>query len=559
MIRGGKFNVSLQQIDGKRLAQMILSGAHHLSNNAKRIDALNVFPVPDGDTGTNMNLTITSGANEVKNIQSTQVYEVAQAFSKGLLMGARGNSGVILSQIFRGFAKGLGKEEVVTTKGLAKAFESAVSTAYNAVMKPVEGTILTVAKDSGNKAVAIAEDETDIITLMEEVVAEAKASLKRTPDLLPVLKEVGVVDSGGQGLVTIYEGFLASLKGEELPEGTSNINMDEMVNAEHHKITQDFMNTEDIKFGYCTEFMVKIEEEKVSNHPFDEEAFRQELSNHGDSLLVVSDEELIKVHIHSEYPGECLTLGQRYGSLINMKIENMREQHTALVGKKENKSKEPVEYAIVTVAMGEGLKELLESLGASVVIQGGQTMNPSTQDITNAIRQANAKKVLLLPNNKNIFMAADQAAELATEDVRVVPTKTIPQGISAMLAFHPDHDLDTNQKAMDEARKNVKTGQITYAVRDTQMDGITIKKDHFMGIADGKIVTTDADKMETVKLLLEKIITEDDEILTVLQGEDGTDEETQALIAYIEEKYEDIEVEVHNGKQPIYAFIFSVE
>ncbi len=559
MIRGGKFNVSLQQIDGKRLAQMILSGAHHLSNNAKRIDALNVFPVPDGDTGTNMNLTITSGANEVKNIQSTQVYEVAQAFSKGLLMGARGNSGVILSQIFRGFAKGLGKEEVVTTKGLAKAFESAVSTAYNAVMKPVEGTILTVAKDSGNKAVAIAEDETDIITLMEEVVAEAKASLKRTPDLLPVLKEVGVVDSGGQGLVTIYEGFLASLKGEELPEGTSNINMDEMVNAEHHKITQDFMNTEDIKFGYCTEFMVKFEEEKVSNHPYDEEAFRQELSNHGDSLLVVSDEELIKVHIHSEYPGECLTLGQRYGSLINMKIENMREQHTALVGKKENKSKEPVEYAIVTVAMGEGLKELLESLGASVVIQGGQTMNPSTQDITNAIRQANAKKVLLLPNNKNIFMAADQAAELATEDVRVVPTKTIPQGISAMLAFHPDHDLDTNQKAMDEARKNVKTGQITYAVRDTQMDGITIKKDHFMGIADGKIVTTDADKMETVKLLLEKIITEDDEILTVLQGEDGTDEETQALIAYIEEKYEDIEVEVHNGKQPIYAFIFSVE
>ncbi|AUJ26724.1 DAK2 domain-containing protein [Virgibacillus dokdonensis] len=551
--------MSLQQIDGKRLAQMILSGAHHLSNNAKRIDALNVFPVPDGDTGTNMNLTITSGANEVKNIQSTQVYEVAQAFSKGLLMGARGNSGVILSQIFRGFAKGLGKEEVVTTKGLAKAFESAVSTAYNAVMKPVEGTILTVAKDSGNKAVAIAEDETDIITLMEEVVAEAKASLKRTPDLLPVLKEVGVVDSGGQGLVTIYEGFLASLKGEELPEGTSNINMDEMVNAEHHKITQDFMNTEDIKFGYCTEFMVKFEEEKVSKHPFDEEAFRQELSNHGDSLLVVSDEELIKVHIHSEYPGECLTLGQRYGSLINMKIENMREQHTALVGKKENKSKEPVEYAIVTVAMGEGLKELLESLGASVVIQGGQTMNPSTQDITNAIKQANAKKVLLLPNNKNIFMAADQAAELATEDVRVVPTKTIPQGISAMLAFHPDQDLDTNQKAMDEARKNVKTGQITYAVRDTQMDGITIKKDHFMGIADGKIVSTNADKMATVKLLLEKIITEDDEILTVLQGEDGTDEETQALMAYIEEKYEDIEVEVHNGKQPIYAFIFSVE
>ncbi|NBJ68444.1 MULTISPECIES: DAK2 domain-containing protein [Clostridia] len=553
--------MSLQQIDGKKLAQMILSGAHHLSNNAKKIDALNVFPVPDGDTGTNMNLTITSGANEVKNIHSNNVSEVAQAFSKGLLMGARGNSGVILSQIFRGFAKGLGKKEAVTAKGLAQAFESAVTTAYNAVMKPVEGTILTVAKDSGNKAVAIAEEETDIITLMEKIVAEAKASLKRTPDLLPVLKEVGVVDSGGQGLVTIYEGFMAALKGEELPEGTSDINMDEMINAEHHKITQDFMDTADIEFGYCTEFMVKLEEDKLAEHPFDEDAFRQELSNHGDSLLVVSDDELVKVHIHSEYPGDCLTIGQRYGSLINMKIENMREQHTAIVGKKDkrNKPKEKAEYAIVTVAMGKGLKQLLESLGASVVIEGGQTMNPSTQDITNAIKQANAKKVLLLPNNKNIFMAADQAAELAEEDVRVVPTKTIPQGISAMLSFHPDHDLDTNQKAMDEARKQVKTGQITYAVRDTQIDGISIEKDHFMGIEDGKIVTTDADKTVTVKKLLEKMITEDDEILTILQGEDVTDEEMQELVGYIEETYEDMEVEVHNGNQPIYAYIFSVE
>nr|WP_202406545.1 DAK2 domain-containing protein [Virgibacillus massiliensis] len=540
---------------------MFLSGAHHLSNNAKNIDALNVFPVPDGDTGTNMNLTITSGANEVKQINSTNASVVAEAFAKGLLMGARGNSGVILSQIFRGFSKGLEKKEAVTSDELAKAFESGVSTAYNAVMKPVEGTILTVAKDSGNQAVAIAKKEKDIIQLMDQIVVEAKASLKRTPDLLPVLKEVGVVDSGGQGLVTIYEGFLAALKGEELTEDNSNIDMDEMINAEHHKVTQDFMDTSDIEYGYCTEFMVKFEDEKLAEHPFDETTFRNELSEHGDSLLVVSDDDLVKVHIHAEYPGDCLTMGQRYGSLVNMKIENMREQHTALVGNKDKSqvSTEKGNYAIVTVAMGKGLKELLESLGASVVIEGGQTMNPSTQDITDAIQQANAKNVLILPNNKNILMAADQAAELADENVRVVPTKTIPQGISAMLSFHPDANLDTNQQAMDEARKQVKTGQVTYAVRDTQIDGITIENGNFMGIEDGKIIATDPDKLETVKLLLNKMISEEDEILTILQGEDVEDKEVQILVEYIEETYEDIEIEVHNGNQPIYSYIFSVE
>ncbi|WP_337969783.1 DAK2 domain-containing protein [Virgibacillus salexigens] len=551
--------MSLQKIDGSDLTQMFLSGAHHLSNNAKNIDALNVFPVPDGDTGTNMNLTITSGANEVKQINSTNASVVAEAFAKGLLMGARGNSGVILSQIFRGFSKGLEKKEAVTSDELAKAFESGVSTAYNAVMKPVEGTILTVAKDSGNQAVAIAKKEKDIIQLMDQIVVEAKASLKRTPDLLPVLKEVGVVDSGGQGLVTIYEGFLAALKGEELTEDNSNIDMDEMINAEHHKVTQDFMDTSDIEYGYCTEFMVKFEDEKLAEHPFDETTFRNELSEHGDSLLVVSDDDLVKVHIHAEYPGDCLTMGQRYGSLVNMKIENMREQHTALVGNKSQVSTEKGNYAIVTVAMGKGLKELLESLGASVVIEGGQTMNPSTQDITDAIQQANAKNVLILPNNKNILMAADQAAELADENVRVVPTKTIPQGISAMLSFHPDANLDTNQQAMDEARKQVKTGQVTYAVRDTQIDGITIENGNFMGIEDGKIIATDPDKLETVKLLLNKMISEEDEILTILQGEDVEDKEVQILVEYIEETYEDIEIEVHNGNQPIYSYIFSVE
>lgn len=554
--------MAVEQLDGVTFAHMVRFGAHHLSNNANKIDALNVFPVPDGDTGTNMNLSITSGANEVKKMESNHISEVAEAFSKGLLMGARGNSGVILSQIFRGFAKGMDKRESLSTKELADAFESGVKMAYKAVMKPVEGTILTVAKDAAKQAVKAAETEIDVIVLMEKVLEEAKASLKRTPDLLPVLKEVGVVDSGGQGLVTIYEGFVAALKGEPLPEVASEIDMGEMINAEHHKITQDFMNTSEIKYGYCTEFMVKFESDKVAEHPFNEENFRNALSEHGDSLLVVSDEDIVKVHIHTEYPGTCMTMGQDYGSLINVKIENMREQHRAIVGEKDDKplaAKEKVPYAIVTVAMGNGLTALLKSLGATVVIEGGQTMNPSTKDITDAIIEANADNVLILPNNKNIIMAAEQAADLAEQHTAVVPTQTIPQGISALLAFHPESDIKANKSMMDEARKQVKSGQVTYAVRDTQIDGITIENGHFMGIADGKIKATHQDKTETVKLLLAEMIDSDDEIITVLQGKDVTDEEVDSLVDYIEATYEDMEVEVQNGNQPIYAYILSVE
>ncbi|WP_284139910.1 MULTISPECIES: DAK2 domain-containing protein [unclassified Virgibacillus] len=554
--------MTIDNLDGMMFSQMVRLGAHHLSNNAEKINALNVFPVPDGDTGTNMNLSMTSGANEVKQLNTTNISEVAQAFSKGLLMGARGNSGVILSQIFRGFAKGMEQKSAITPEDLAVAFDSGVKTAYKAVMKPVEGTILTVAKDAAAKAVQEASKAKDIIDLMEKVLKEAKASLKRTPDLLPVLKEVGVVDSGGQGLVTIYEGFLAALKGEELPESIDTVGMQDMVNAEHHKIAQDFMDTSEIEFGYCTEFMVKFEDDKLNEKPFDEEAFRNELSEHGDSLLVVSDDDVVKVHIHAEYPGNVMTIGQRYGSLINMKIENMREQHTSIVGDKTEKKaapKEKVENAIVTVAMGSGLKALFESLGASVVIEGGQTMNPSTQDIAEAIKEANAKHVIILPNNKNIVMAAEQAAELADTNAVVVATKTIPQGISALLAFHPENTLDENKDQMLEASKQVKTGQITYAVRDTQIDGITIENGNFMGIEDGKIKATHSDKLETAKLLLEEMIEEDDEILTILYGEDVQAEEVKQLEAYIEATFEDVEIEIHNGKQPIYSYIFSVE
>lgn len=554
--------MTLQTIDGQAFTKMVLSGAHHLTNNAKKIDALNVFPVPDGDTGTNMNLSMTSGVKEVENVKSNQMNKVTEAFAKGLLMGARGNSGVILSQLFRGFSNGIKDEETVTTNHLANAFDMGVKTAYKAVMKPVEGTILTVAKDAASEAVKVAENEKDIIVFMEKVLLEAKESLKRTPDLLPILKEVGVVDSGGQGLVTIYEGFLASLKGEELPEQDVDlIDINDMVNAEHHKIAQDFMNTADIKYGYCTEFMVKFESEKTNKTPFDENEFRNELSSQGDSLLVVSDDEVVKVHVHTEYPGEAMTLGQQYGSLINMDIENMREQHTSLVGEqtKQPANGEKVDYAIITVAMGSGIKALFESLGATVVIEGGQTMNPSTQDITNAIEQANARNVLILPNNKNIVMAAEQAADLAEENVEVVLTETIPQGISAMLVFHPEVSIAENKQAMTENKSEVKTGQVTYAVRDTNINGITIKKGNFMGIADGAIKASHADRMEAVHLLLENLITDDDEILTILHGEEVEESEVDELVTFVEHTYKNIELEVYNGNQPIYSYILSVE
>ncbi len=555
----------MKTLDGKRFAEMIAVGANHLSANAKYVDALNVFPVPDGDTGTNMNLSMTSGAKEVRNNVQDHIGRVGLALSKGLLMGARGNSGVILSQLFRGFSKFIEQKSEINATEFAQAFEAGVQTAYKAVMKPVEGTILTVAKDAAKHAVEAAVQNDDIVKIMEEVVKEAKASLKRTPDLLPVLKEVGVVDSGGQGLVFVYEGFLANLKGEQLPETPSELpSMDELVNAEHHMNVQGHINTEDIEFGYCTEFMVKFESEKLSQNPFSEEDFRQDLSKYGDSLLVIADENVVKVHIHSEQPGTCLSYGQKYGSLINMKIENMREQHTNIVGEQHRaeapvKRAEKLEYGIVTVSMGSGIAELFRSIGAHAVIEGGQTMNPSTEDIVKAIKEINAEKVIIMPNNKNIIMAAEQAAEVSEEDVIVVPTKTVPQGLAALLAFNPTADLLANKEGMTEAFSHVKTGQITYAVRDTNIDGIEIEKDDYMGIADGKIVLKNKVLSAAAIELLKNMLDEDSEILTILKGEDATDEDVQSVIEFVEQQFEDVEIEVHDGKQPLYAFIFSIE
>ncbi|MDQ6596921.1 DAK2 domain-containing protein [Bacillus salipaludis] len=560
--------MSITALDGKRFAEMVIQGANHLSANAKMVDALNVFPVPDGDTGTNMNLSMTSGAKEVRNNVQEHIGKVGVALSKGLLMGARGNSGVILSQLFRGFAKAVETKPYISGKDFAQALESGVETAYKAVMKPVEGTILTVAKDSAKKGVQAAQKTDDVITIMEEVLKEAKASLKRTPDLLPVLKEVGVVDSGGQGLVFVYEGFLAELKGEKLPDSPAALpSMDEMVNAEHHKSIQGHINTEDIVFGYCTEFMVKFESDKAVKHPFKEEVFRTDLSKLGDSLLVIADEELVKVHIHSEKPGEVLTYGQRYGSLINMKIENMRQQHSNIVGEthtplvsdKQNIQKEKSEFGIVTVSMGSGIAELFKSIGANAVIEGGQTMNPSTEDIVKAVKEVNAKKVYILPNNKNIIMAAQQAADITEEDIYVIPSKTVPQGLAALLAFNPSTDAETNNTAMQDAMQHVKTGQITFAVRDTQIDGLEIEKDDFMGIAEGEIIVKNKGKIKAAEELLVKMLDDDSEILTILYGEDVTEAEVKMLAEYVKGQYPDVEIEIHYGAQPLYSFIFSIE
>lgn len=552
----------MKSIDGLKFAEMIKLGAHHLFDNADYVDSLNVFPVPDGDTGTNMNLSMTSGAKEVSAHTVPHIGKTAQALSKGLLMGARGNSGVILSQLFRGFSKAIEAEESINGVQFAEALQYGVETAYKAVMKPVEGTILTVAKDAARVGVEIAATTDDVITIMEAIVEESKASLDRTPDLLAVLKEVGVVDSGGQGLVYVYEGFLACLKGEELPVRVSFESMDELVNAEHHRGVQGFMNTEDIVFGYCTEFMVKFEEEKLANHPYDEGEFRQALSEYGDSLLVISDEEVAKVHIHSEEPGDVLSFGKKYGSLINIKIENMRQQHVDIVGENydvHTETQEQHPYAVVTVAMGSGVAELLKSVGASAVIEGGQTMNPSTEDIVKAIREVGAERVVILPNNKNIIMAAEQAAEVIGIEAAVVPTKTVPEGLAAILAFNPETDVETNAKAMTEAASYVTTAQVTHAVRDTAIDGIEIKKNEFMGIASGKIVTTNASLEEVTKELLAKVITEDAEIVTILYGEETTADAVASLEHYIEEHFDHVDVESYNGKQPLYPYIISVE
>ncbi|WP_341580453.1 fatty acid kinase catalytic subunit FakA [Staphylococcus aureus] len=543
----------ISKINGKLFADMIIQGAQNLSNNADLVDSLNVYPVPDGDTGTNMNLTMTSGREEVENNLSKNIGELGKTFSKGLLMGARGNSGVILSQLFRGFCKNIESESEINSKLLAESFQAGVETAYKAVMKPVEGTILTVAKDAAQAAIEKANNTEDCIELMEYIIVKANESLENTPNLLAVLKEVGVVDSGGKGLLCVYEGFLKALKGEKV----AKIDKDEFVHDEH-----DFhgvINTEDIIYGYCTEMMVRFGKNKKA---FDEQEFRQDMSQFGDSLLVINDEEIVKVHVHTEYPGKVFNYGQQYGELIKLKVENMREQHREVIRKEQHTAKpkmETVETAIITISMGEGISEIFKSMGATHIISGGQTMNPSTEDIVKVIEQSKCKRAIILPNNKNILMASEQAASIVDAEAVVIPTKSIPQGISALFQYDVDATLDENKAQMADSVNNVKSGSLTYAVRDTKIDGVEIKKDAFMGLIEDKIVSSQSDQLTTVTELLNEMLAEDSEILTVIIGQDAEQAVTDNMINWIEEQYPDVEVEVHEGGQPIYQYFFSVE
>lgn len=549
----------MNKIDGQQFRKMILNGANNLKKHADYVDSLNVFPVPDGDTGTNMKLSIVSGASEVENLSSNHVGEVGKHFSKGLLMGARGNSGVILSQLFRGFSKQVEALETIDHASFSDAFQAGVKTAYKAVMKPVEGTILTVAKDSADKATEVSEKETNIVKIMEAVLEEAKASLKRTPDLLPVLKEVGVVDSGGQGLVYVYEGFLKALKGEEIEETdsvekTDSVNTDEFVNDVHE--FDEFMTVDDIEFGFCTEFMVRFGDDKKK---FNEDEFRNDMDKFGDSLLVINDDEIVKVHVHTNRPGEALTYGAEYGEIIKTKIENMREQFRDLEAKRgENKKKEAIKTAIIAISSGEGIDNLLKSIGVTHIISGGQTMNPSTEDIVNIIKDENVEEVIIMPNNKNIIMAAEQASEIINVNSAVIPTRSIPECVSAMFSFNPEASLKENEASMVEAIEHVKTGQVTYAVRDTKIDDVEIKKDEHMGIVDGKIVTSNKDVKVTLNELLKTMIDDDSEIVTIFTGEGSEDSLVDELVEKFEDSH-DIEFEIHDGKQPVYSYLISVE
>ena len=549
----------MEKINGLVLAKMIDLGSKNLAKNAEKINSLNVFPVPDGDTGTNMNLSMSSGAKETAANVVENIGELGKSFSKGLLMGARGNSGVILSQLFRGMTQHIADKSEIDAKEFAAAIQNGVSIAYKAIIKPVEGTILTVAREAAEAGVKAAENTTSIIEVMDAIYIEAQESLKRTPELLPILKEVGVVDSGGQGLVCVYQGFVAALKGEEL-EGLDTVetNVVDMQFEDDHDM--DFMSPEDIVYGFCTEFTVRLDKDKKE---FNEDKFREDMSKFGDSLLVISDSEYVKIHVHTETPGEVFNYGQQYGELIKIKSDNMREQHREVLRKQEAKQastpKEVKEQAMISISMGAGLSKVLKSMGVDYIVEGGQTMNPSTEDIMKAIKEVNAKNIYIFPNNKNIQLAAKQAAELAEENVFVIESKTAPQGLAAVMVFNSQLSPEENFANMQEVLSTVSTLEVTHAVRDTNIEGVEIKKDQFMGIKDGKIVVSDLSLNTVLEELLEKSLDEDKEIVTLYLGEDSTDEYTDFLEELLENKYPDVEVELIESGQPVYPYIIGVE
>ncbi len=565
--------MEITSINSKLLARMFLAGAKNLDSKKDWINELNVFPVPDGDTGTNMTMTIMSAAKEVSLLTNPTMAELAKAISSGSLRGARGNSGVILSQLFRGFCKVIKEYDEIDVTILCEACQKAVETAYKAVMKPKEGTILTVAKGAAEKALELSDETEDVVTFVEEVIKQAEYVLDQTPEMLPVLKQAGVVDSGGQGLVQVLKGAYDALIGKEIDytiEGAPTGAAPAKISAETEA---------EIKFGYCTEFIIVLNAPMSDN---EEHAYKAFLESIGDSIVVVADDEIVKTHVHTNDPGLALQKALTFGSLSKIKIDNMREEHQeklikdsqklAAQQKAEEEAYEAAqadektnnmpakEMGFVSVSIGEGMNEVFRGLGVDYLIEGGQTMNPSTEDMLNAIEHVNAKTVFILPNNKNIIMAANQAVDLVEDkQIIVIPTKTIPQGITALVNYIPDHSAEENKEQMMAEIENVKTGQVTYAVRDTEIDGKTIKQNDFMGIGDKSILSVGTDLKATTLEMVDAMVDEDSAIVSIYFGSDSDEDSANELAAAIEEKYPDVEVEVNDGGQPIYYYVISVE
>ena len=553
--------MAVKTINTELLQKMFLAGAANLEAKKEFINELNVFPVPDGDTGTNMTLTILSAAKEVKALENPDMVAIAKAISSGSLRGARGNSGVILSQLLRGFTKEIREHKEIDTITLAKACERATATAYKAVMKPKEGTIITVAKGASQKAAELAETTEDLDTFISEVINYAQEVLEKTPEMLPVLKEAGVVDSGGQGLLEVMRGAYDAFQGKEIDysaieasAGTKMVKPSEQAETE-------------IKFGYCTEFIIMLEKEFTAK---DETEFKAYLESIGDSIVCVADDDIVKIHVHTNDPGLAIQKALTYGQLSRMKIDNMREEHQERLIKDaeklaaqqaEAKKAEPrKEVGFIAVSIGEGMNEIFRELGADYIIEGGQTMNPSTEDMLNAIDQVNAEHIFILPNNKNIILAANQAQALTEDkDIIVVPSKTVPQGITAIINYMPDADAQTNLEAMIEGIGNVKTGQVTYAVRDTHIDDKEIHEGDIMGIGDSGILAVGQSVEETTKEMLAQLVDEDTELISLYYGQDVQEESAENFAQEIEDLYPDVDVDVHSGGQPIYYYVLSVE
>lgn len=565
----------MQTIDAVWFTRMAETALKRLRDHAPEINALNVFPVPDGDTGTNMTLTLEAGVAELRRAAEAHLGRALQAFARGLLMGARGNSGVILSQLFRGFAQACCDRAVLDASGLAKALEAGVHTAYQAVLEPAEGTVLTVARLAAARATAIAQRTSSVVTVMAETLEAARMALRQTPELLATLKKAGVVDAGGQGLVYVYEGFLDALRGEGAWTEGKALSIPGLAASEgaHASVSLRTMkahsSTEPIVYGYCTEVLIGLN--PAGAPAFREEALRETLSRHGDSILVVADGGLVKVHIHTETPGTVLNLAQTYGELLRIKIENMRQQHAQFLGGARDAAdadfiegaaepgNAPKPYGVVAVAAGEGIARLFRGLGVDVVVEGGQTMNPSAAAIADAIRQTGARQVIVLPNNGNVVLTAEQAATLAGVPAIVVPTRSIPQGLAAMVAFDPDRSLDENRTAMLGAAAAVRTGLVTTAVRDGVTDGLAVRKGDYLGIAESAIVASGTELLPVVRQLLEALIDADASLVTVLAGADVDDQTVEEAISAIAAAWPELEVEAHRGEQPVYSFIFSVE